>query len=327
MIRSFAVGVITVALVVLFTPVGLLQAQAAKTVPSNVPVEFSGGTPGLNLELFINNGKVADTTVNAQGTASSILDFSNLGKAQVHIYIDDCQDGKTVKVMVAAGQQAEDNGCKRRFVGAGWWNDCGVTRISIDLRKFGAHVVGCGSFFTQPKGYLTTGGALVAGLFLTQVGGGSTTTFASTPVTTSTSNTVSSQPTIVIPPIAPTPTTNTTTPTPTQPTTPTTPIDYAVTVTGGYNHPGGSTSLACILIVTSPPQAAGTYLVTFSGPGVVSSGSFGGVLNSAGRAVVQAIINAFGTYGANVSITSGGTTRTGTASIIVVATQSSCPAL
>jgi len=104
-------------------------------------------------------------------------------------------------------------------------------------------------------------------------------------------------------------------------------VEFTLTLTPSYNHPGGSTSIACVLIVTQPPQAAGTYIFTLSGPGVVSGGSASGTLNSAGRAIVQAIINAFGTYNANVSVTSSGVTRTATGTINVVSANSTCPAL
>ena len=63
----------------------------------------------------VNAGKVADVTINANGDGISVLDLSNLGKVQLQVYVDVCQDGKVVKVMVVAGQPTpEDKGCRRR---------------------------------------------------------------------------------------------------------------------------------------------------------------------------------------------------------------------
>ena len=87
----------------------------------------------------MNAGKVADVTINANGDGTSVLDLSNLGKVQLQVYVDVCQDGKVVKVMVVAGQPTpEDKGCSRRAVGGAWWSDCGVTRVTLDLTKFGS---------------------------------------------------------------------------------------------------------------------------------------------------------------------------------------------
>jgi hypothetical protein len=317
MIRSFGVAFITIAVVVLFSARAEIAAQqpaAGASGPSSVPIQFSGGTPGVNLELFVNSGKVADVTITATGQGSAILDLSNLGKVQLQVYVDVCQDGKVVRVLVVAGQPKPEDNCKRRIVGAAWWSDCGVTRITLDLTKFGMRVIGCGPFYTNPKYIIPIGGGLALIPILGGGGGNGNTTFVSVPITTPTTptnTTVTTTPPVTTPAPAPAPA----------------PVEYSVTVTSSYNHPGGSTSVACILIVTAPPQAAGTYVVTFSGPGIVSGGSASGSLNAAGQAIAQAIINAFGSYTANVSVTSSGVTRTATGSINVVAANSTCPAL
>ena len=316
MIRSFVTAFVAIVAVVLFgTSRGVAMAsQNTKTPPSSLPFNFTNATPGINLEIFINNGKAGDVPIDANGSGSTVLDISNLGKVQVKVYVDVCEDGKNVKVLVAAGQDPpDDKGCRRRAAGGAWWTDCGVTRLTLDLTKFGLRVVGCGSFWSTPTGKVTTATTiLIGGFAITKAGGeDSPTTFS----TSNTNTTVTSGPA----PANPTnPTTNN--PMPTLP-------DWALSILNSFNHPGGNTSIACIVIVTTPPQAAGTYLVTFSGPGVVSGASASGTLNAAGRAIAQAVINAFGTYGVNVSVTSGGVTRTATASINVVAANSTCPAL
>src|SRR5690348_8539789 len=119
MIRSFAVGLITIIVVVALSilRVDLFAQQSGAAGPGSVPIQFSGGTPGVNLELFINAGKVADVTIGTNGQGNSILDLSNLGKVQLQVYVDVCQDGKVVRVLVVAGQPKPEDNCKRRIVG------------------------------------------------------------------------------------------------------------------------------------------------------------------------------------------------------------------
>jgi hypothetical protein len=325
MIRSFAVAFITIVVVVLFSARAEIAAQqpaAGGSGPGNVPIQFTGGTPGVNLELYVNAGKVADVTISANGTGASILEISNLGKVQLQVYIDVCQDGKTVRVLVVAGQPKPEDNCKRRIVGAAWWSDCGVTRITIDLTKFGMRVIGCGSYFTNPKTIVPTVGALgLIPVFLAG-GGDSNTTFVSTPITTTTTSTTgtttTTNPPVTNPPVTNPPVTN-------PPVTNPAPVDYTVNLTTSYNHPGGSTSLACGLIITSPAlNQSGSYTGQITGPGVVSGGSFSGSLNAAGRAAFQAVINAFGSYSFSVTVSYFGQTRTATGSVNVIAANANC---
>ena len=61
-------------------------------------------------------------------------------------------------MLVVTGKPTpEDKNCRRRIVGGAWWSDCGVTRITLNLTKFGMRVIGCGSFITSPKGLATVG--------------------------------------------------------------------------------------------------------------------------------------------------------------------------
>ena len=314
MIRSFAVALLAVVVVVFGSTtrvdMAAQQPAAGATGPSALPIQFSGGTPGVNLELFLNAGKVADVTINSSGQGASVLDLSNLGKVQLQVYVDVCQDGKTVRVLVVAGQPIAEDNCKRRVVGGAWWSDCGVTRITLDLTKFGMRVIGCGSFFSENKMWLipvVAGGAVVPFLG----GGGDSPSSTFTPTTFQNTTTTVTNPT--------TPVTN---PTP-QPTPQ--PADFSVGITASYNHPGGSTSIFCFLIVTTPAQPGAAYTASITGPGVVSGGTSQGVLNALGRAVAQAVINSFGTYTGNASVTAGGVTKTGSGNGNVQQANSSCP--
>jgi hypothetical protein len=329
MIRSFAVALVTILVVSVVSATGEIAAQPQNPTapPSQLPIQFTGGAPGMNLELYLNAGKVADVTIGATGGGTSVLDLSNLGKVQLQVYVDVCQDGKVVKVMVVAGQAPpEDKNCRRRIAGGAFWSDCGVTRITLDLTKFGMRVIGCGSLLTEPKFYGPVGGAIVVGGLLLSGGGDGTSTTSTTPTPpTSTAPPVTTPP-VTTPPVTTPPVTTPPVTTPPTNTTPNTPVDFNVNLTTSYNHPGGNTSLACGLIATTPAlNQTASYTGQIMGPGVVSGGSFSGSLNAAGRAVFQAVINAFGTYSFSVSVTSGGQTRTATGSTNVGAANSTCP--
>jgi hypothetical protein len=325
MIRSFAVALVTVVVVSVLSSTGEIAAQPQNPTapPSQLPMQFTGGTPGINLELYLNAGKVADVTISVTGEGASVLDLSNLGKVQLQVYVDVCQDGKVVKVMVVAGQPTpEDKNCRRRIAGGAFWSDCGVTRITLDLTKFGMRVIGCGSFLTEPRFYGPVGGAIVVGGLLLSGGGDSTSSTLTTPTTPTTST--STTPPVTTPPATTPPVT--TPPVTTPPVTTPPPVDFNVNLTTSYNHPGGNTSFACGLIATTPAlNQTASYTGQIMGPGVVSGGSFSGSLNAAGRAVFQAVINAFGTYTFSVSVTSGGQTRTATGSTNVGASNATCP--
>ena len=323
MIRSIVVALVTIVVVVVFgTSFDRIAAQL-NTPPAQLPVQITGATPGINIELFINAGKVGDVTVGATGDATSILDLSNLGKVQLQVFVDVCRDGQVVKVMVVAGQPApEDSNCRRRILGGAWWSDCGVTRLTLDLTRFGMRVIGCGSLYTEPKFYGPVGGAIVVGGLLIAGGGDGTTGVSSTPTPPVSTTPPSTTPPVTTPPV---------TPPPTNTTVPSVPVDFSVNVQPGYNHPGGSTSIACFAInaaaIGSAPavNATANYSGRIQGPGVVSGGTFSGNLNTAGRAVVQAVINSFGNYVATVTVVFGGVTRTATGQVNVTQTQSNCP--
>lgn len=327
MIRSFAVAFITIVVVSVLGSSREIAAWQQNPPPSQLPMQFTGATPGINLELFMNAGKIADVTINTNGEGSSILDFSNLGKVQLQVYVDVCQDGKVVKVLVVTGKPTpEDKNCRRRIVGGAWWSDCGVTRITLDLTKFGMRVIGCGSFITSPKGLATVGAAIVVGGLLIAGGGGDSTSVATTPPATTTPPTTTTPPPTTTPPTTTPPVTP-----PTNTTVPPVPVDFTVSMTGSYNHPGGSTSIACFLIVATPAANAAalnqtaTYTGQISGPGVVSGGSFSGSLNAAGRAVASAVINSFGNYVGSVTVLFAGVSRNANGQVTVIDAQSNCP--
>lgn len=336
MTRWYAVALTTLALVAVLTPPNGLHAQGpGRTVPANAPINFSGGAPGLNIELYINNGKVADLTVNQQGTANGFLDFSNLGKAEVRVYVDECQDGKTVKVMVTPGQAAEDNGCKRRIAGGAFWTDCGKLKLTIDLRKFGLHVVNCGNFFTSTPGLATEGGVGAVALLTLLSGGSDTPVFASTPAPSTGSPATGTTPTNTGAPSSGTPSSGTPgsgTPTTGTPTTGTPTTGTPTTGTPATPPPvslgtvvicvAHSTGFSTLRITFISNQNNTGFTVTTSGP-AVQQPTVSGTTNASGAGSANVNIGLFGSYSSIVSMIVGGTTYSATGNITVTS-QGTC---
>jgi hypothetical protein len=97
--------------------------------------------------------------------------------------------------------------------------------------------------------------------------------------------------------------------------------------TPSYRHivPNVS-SETCTGISTSPPQAGAAYTITWTGPPGFVSTQRSGVLDAQGHAVDRQPIAILGTYNVSVSVTSAGTTRTATGSVIVASGPGTCPA-
>lgn len=321
MFRPVLVAVAAVVVVMSLSMSPHLAAQPAnQSVVWRFPVQIIGAVPGLDLELFLNAGKVADVPINPQGEGSWVLDLSNLGKTRMQVMVERCEDGQNVQRLYFAGEGVaipEDSKCKRRPVGAAWWSDCGATRITLDLTKFGMRITGCGSMFTQPKVYGPIAGAIVVGGLVLTGGGGSSPTTPTTFTPTPTNTTATVTPPVATP--APTPT-----PTPT-PTPAPTPTDFSVSVAPTWNHPGGPESFACGLIATTPAQSGAAYTVAISGPGVISGQNVAGTLNSNGRAAFQVRINSFGSYTVVITVTAGTLQRTATGSVNVTSANNTCP--
>lgn len=62
MMRSFVVAAVTILLVSGLTPLERLAAQGPP-LATQVPVDIVGGVPGVNIEVFMNNGKVAEDMI------------------------------------------------------------------------------------------------------------------------------------------------------------------------------------------------------------------------------------------------------------------------
>lgn len=298
----------------LLTFVGLMVApfsgSAAAQPPPSYPLEFTGGTAGVSVEIFLNAGKVGDTTLNTTGSGDFILNLANSGKTRVEIYVDVCKDGKIIQVKFVTGNgQAtpEDESCRRRIAAISFQSDCGVIRINFDLTNFGARVVGCGLTIRDPKVYGPLGGAVILIPILLSGGDSPTATATAPPAQTTTTT---PPPTTTTPPQPP--------PTQQPPQQPT--IEFTVTVANpSWNHPPGSnTSIVCTVVVTNPAQPGAQWTATVQGPFVAPGQTFSGTLNARGQAEIRATITNVGSYTFTVTVNSSGVSRSGTSNSVNV---------
>lgn len=108
-------------------------------------------------------------------------------------------------------------------------------------------------------------------------------------------------------------------------------IDFAVSLTNpspSYRHISASASETCTGITTTPAQPGGTWATTWTGTGTVGATQRSGTLNASGAAVDRQPITFSGTtatYNVNVSVTSGGATRSGTGAVTVQTAAGTCP--
>ena len=318
MMRAFVIALFTF-VVLLATP---FSGSAAAQPPPSYPLEFTGGTPGVSIEIFLNAGKVGDTTLNTTGSGDFILNLANAGKTRVEIYVDVCKDGKVIQVKFVTGNgQAtpEDESCRRRIAAISFQSDCGVIRINFDFTNFGARVVGCGLTIRDPKVYGPLGATAVLIPILLS-GGDDTTTAAGT---TPNPPTATTPPAATPPPATPPSTTPPATPPPATP--PATEFSGSLTGVATFHPPGSSTSIICGLVAMTPAISGATWILTATGPGVLPNQNVNGNFNANGQSRFQIGISSFGPYALQVNITVNNVTRTASANHNVTSASGSCP--
>ena len=296
--------------------VNSMAAAAQQTAPSaldmankgKVSVQIVAATPGLTIELALNGGKIADTRIANDGTGSSVLDVANIGKTQAQVFIEICENGKRVRVLLQTSgvQPTDDKGCDRKPVGV-FWTDR-TTRIVINVKGGSMTVHSAGGVNT--KLLLVAGGAGAATVGVLAAGGTSSpTATSSTP--TATAPTTSAPVTPVTPaPVNATPTT------PTTPTTPATP-PYQFLVNRTYNNlvtrgrsdcAGFSASANTQLRFTAidPQSGMGTFMHIHSGTTTLNYTVQSPQKNGDTNATLVAIGTVtFGTTGYQLRITVG----------------------
>jgi hypothetical protein len=289
----------------------------AQTPPKAAQIVVNNAPAGINIDIFLDAGKVQTVPVNQQGTAAFNLDFLSMGKPQGQLYVEVCKDGQRIRVVSDGATVPEDEGCNRKPAGVVFTFTC-THKITLNFAAAKASFAGCGSMLTNKWTWVAVG-AGATGVAVGASGGDSYSSSSSSaaPVV---QQQVAAQPTIQVPTVT-APTVNSSNPAPPPVTAPT--FDVAIVLT--HNHPGGSTSTLCGRISTTPAQPGATYTIRPAGPGLVNPSTIGGILNSAGMAVFNWTINLFGSYSAEASITANGATKTAAATHEVGSPQDQCP--
>jgi hypothetical protein len=113
---------------------------------------------------------------------------------------------------------------------------------------------------------------------------------------------------------------------------------FTIALVTSYVHVGPGVSFACVRItgmadpfvrgsenVTLENIAGAAWSVQWSGPGTTGSTQRTGTLDAQSTALDRQQINQFGTYTANVSVTSNGVTKQASGTVSVGGTQGTCP--
>lgn len=280
--RSFVIALVT--LVVMFEG-PFRQRAAAQTGNAAVPVAVTGGTPGVNIEVFLNSGKIGGETVSSTGNANWWLDLSQSGKTRVTTYADVCDEARIVKVKFVTGNgqpPSFEDGCARRLAGVSFQSDCVGVRVNLDFSNFGAsRAIGCGSWFTDPKVIAPIGGAAVLAPFL-----------------------IGEDPSLIA--VAPPP-----------------PFIVTITATAWEHLDAEEVSNGCGSFTTLPVQANAPFVVQATGPG--SQAAVAGTTDAEGAGIFRFRLSSLGPHSITVSVTSNGVTRSGTGNVNVTDADNTCP--
>lgn len=187
---------VTLNVVVAFA-LAVLAGQAVPTARAhNVAVNVTGGVAGSVLDIALNGGKVGQVTANDRGMASTAIDLSGVGNARIQAFVERCEHGRNVLLLVTSGRtMPKDEKCNRKLAGAFWAHK--ARKITVDLAAGTLRVQNAG-MSTALKIGLAAGGTVAAiGAGVAAAGGGSSST--ATMSSTTASDPITSAP-------APTPT-------------------------------------------------------------------------------------------------------------------------
>ena len=253
---------------------GIASQAAAQSVPKPAQLVVNNAPAGINIDIFIDAGKVQTATVSQQGSTTIELDFLSLGKPQGQIYVETCKDGQRIRIVTDGTVVPTDEGCNRKPVGVAFPFGC-AKKLTVNFTLLKVNVGGCGTIWTN-KLVLIGAGVVVTGVAVTS-GGGSSPTAVAQP-----------QPTIPLPTIS---TSQNTTPVATVPVTPpvtvTPPSTVTINPTGTWRVSGcsiGSDPRQHELIVQLCRIAQFIVDATGSGFDITAPGTafprFGGPLNT-----------------------------------------------
>ena len=183
----------------------MASAASAQNAPRPAQVIVNNAPAGINIDIFLDAGKVQTVAVNQQGSTGFTLDFLSLGKPQGQVYIETCRDGVRIRVVSDGTNVGTDEGCERRPVGVPFTFTC-TNKITINFAAARGSFAGCGPWYTNKivlAGIAVTGGGIVIG---TTGGGSSSAPVAAAPTipintipVTPTNNTSTTPPTVVVP--------------------------------------------------------------------------------------------------------------------------------
>jgi len=144
----------------------------AQTAPKPTQIIVNNAPAGINIDIYLDAGKVQTAVVNQQGSTGFDLDFLSLGKPQGQIYIETCKDGVRIRVISDGTTVPDDEGCNRKPVGVAFTFTC-TGKITINFKDAKGSFAGCGTVWTN-KWFLTGLGIAGGGILATTAGGGDT---------------------------------------------------------------------------------------------------------------------------------------------------------
>lgn len=188
----------------------VLAANAWAQAPAHIVV--NNAPAAVNIDIFLDAGKVHTVPIGQQGTAGFDLDFLSLGKPQGQLYIETCKDGQRIRIISDGTTVPTDEGCNRKPVGVLFTFTC-TKKITLNFAAARASFAGCGTFLTRREVYIPVLVA-VGGTLVSTAGGGDDT---STPSVSVQQQPVANAPAAPVAPSIPAPTAPAPSPTPTTP--------------------------------------------------------------------------------------------------------------
>lgn len=192
--------------------IGIAIVAAATAASAQTPaakpaaLKVTNATPGINIDVFLDAGKVTTVIVDPRGEAAFDLDLLSMGKPAAQLYIETCKDGQRLRVVSDGTTVPTDEGCNRKTVGVLFTVTC-TGKITVNYAAAKASFAGCANFLTTPKFLGPAGGVLVlTGVAVSRDGGTSSSPTGSAAPTPGPATTASTaQPTIVVTPVVPAP--------------------------------------------------------------------------------------------------------------------------
>lgn len=133
------------------------SAASAQTFPKPAQIIVNNAPAGINIDVFLDAGKVQTVAVNQQGSTGFDLDFLSLGKPQGQVYIETCKEGVRIRVVSDGTTVPEDEGCDRKPVGVPFTFTC-THKITINFAAAKGSFAGCGTFLTSKTFLIPLGG-------------------------------------------------------------------------------------------------------------------------------------------------------------------------